>query len=70
MKGILSLAKSRKFWITALGIVASLVGKQFLSAEQVYLIAGLCAVLVASIAGEDIAAKKYLKVDLPEDKQV
>ena len=65
MHGILSLAKSRKFWITVIGIIASLVGKEFISAEQAWLIAGLCAVLVMAIAGEDIS--KRLEVKLPGD---
>lgn len=68
MKGLLSLLKSRKVWITVIGLVATIVGIDAgLSQEQVYMIAGLCAVLVLSIMGEDVA--KYLKVDLPKDRQ-
>lgn len=68
MKGLLSLLKSRKAWITILGLIASVTGLEAgLSTQQVYLIAGLCAVLVIAIMGEDIA--KYLKVDLPEERQ-
>ena len=68
MKGILSLLKSRKAWITLIGVIASVAGFEAgLSQEQVYLIAGLCAILVISIMGEDIA--KYLKVNLPEEQK-
>ena len=68
MSGLLSLLKSRKVWITVIGLIATIVGVDAgLSQEQVYLIAGLCAILVLSIMGEDVA--KYLKVDLPQDRQ-
>ena len=66
MKGVLSLLKSRKAWVTIFGIITSLSGYAFGTPEQGYLHAGLCAILVLSIMGEDIA--KHLKVDLPEDK--
>jgi len=66
MKGVISLLKSRKAWVTIFGIITSISGYAFGSPEQAYLLAGLCAILVLSIMGEDIA--KHLKVDLPEDK--
>ena len=42
-------------------------GKLGLSDQHVYVLAGLCACLVLSIMGEDIA--KYVNVDLPEDRK-
>ena len=67
MNGILSLLKSRKAWITIFGIIASVFGTDFgLNPNQVTVIAGLCAVLVFSIAGED--ASKMIKVNLPNEK--
>ena len=66
MKGILSLLRSRKAWITLFGIITTLSGGKFgLPPEQLTLIAGLFAVLVIAIMGEDVA--KYLKVNLPDD---
>lgn len=68
MSGIFSLMKSRKAWLTFLGILVTIIGPSIsLSPEQVYMIAGLLAVLVMAIMGEDVT--KNLKVETDEDKE-
>jgi hypothetical protein len=54
MSGVLSLFKSRKFWITILGVVITLSqGAIGLTDSQVMTIAGILALLFLAIAHED-----------------
>lgn len=70
MSGLLSLMSSRKAWITLFGIAVSVLGIEMgITSDQIYVVAGLCALLVMSIAGEDAASKlSRIKVDLDESK--
>ena len=68
MKNVLSLFKSRKAWLTLMAIAATLFGGSLgLTNTQQSLVAGLFAVLVFSIMGEDVA--KYIKIELPDEKK-
>jgi hypothetical protein len=59
MNGLKSLLVSRKFWLTALALVQIVVCQYFEVPDAVWQsIAGLVAVLVAAIAGEDMATKR------------
>lgn len=53
------LLRSRKFWLAVFGIVQAVVFHYLSVPEDVWQsIAALVAVLIASIAAEDVAAKK------------
>ena len=67
LKSILALLASRKAWVTIFGIISTVAGSKFgLNDSQVFLVAGLCAVLILSIMGEDVA--KHIKITLPDEK--
>ncbi len=54
MAGLLSMMKSRKFWITIIGVILTISQNHLnLSQEQVLTIAGLLAFLAFTIAHED-----------------
>ena len=66
MTGIKSLLHSRKFWLAMFGVVQALV-LQYLSVPDAVWqsICGLVMVLIAGIAGEDMATKRN---DKPSDQ--
>lgn len=58
MKNILSLLSSRKFWLTAVGVFSVIAGKYYGMTEgAINDIVQLVSILVAAIAGVDIATK-------------
>jgi hypothetical protein len=62
MTGVKSLLHSRKFWLAVFGLVQVVVFQYFEVPDAVWqAIAGLVAVLIASIAGEDMAEKRAPK---------
>jgi hypothetical protein len=71
MKALLSLMQSRKAWITLFGVIVSVTGVRIgINPEQIYTVAGLCALLVLSIAHEDFAGKiANVKVNLEESEK-
>jgi len=73
MSGLLSLLKSRKVWITVLGILVTIFHKHInLTQQEIYVIAGLLAFLAFTIAHEDRGKilrniLKDIDVSLPEE---
>lgn len=64
MDGILSLLKSRKFWLSLAGVAAAVgIIPEDQSQQLAESITYIVVILVAAIAGEDIAAKVGGKPD-------
>lgn len=59
MEGLLSLLKSRKFWLAIFGVVQVLVFHYLAVPDEIWqAIAALVAVLISAIAVEDAAKKR------------
>jgi len=71
MEGILSLLKSRKFWLSVFGVVQVLVFHFLNVPDEIWqAIAALVAVLISAIAVEDAAEKRASIICLDgEDEQ-
>jgi hypothetical protein len=66
MDGLKSLLHSRKFWLAAFGVVQALVLQYLDVPDAVWQsICGLVMILIAGIAGEDMATKRN---DKPSDQ--
>lgn len=62
MQVISNLVKSRKFWLTFIGVGSVIAGQYFgVDEETITKIVSLIGILVAAIAGEDMAEKIGLR---------